>query len=70
MTATNMCSNFGGKWDSPLKISCHVHVEANANIVAPSSSGWSSHAPTCCMSLLLVVVAGPLMLQLVVCHCS
>ena len=19
MTATNMCSNFGGKWDSPLK---------------------------------------------------
>ena len=53
-----------------LKISCHAHVEANPNIVAPSSSGWSSHAPTCCVSLLLVVVAIPLMLQLVVYHCS
>ena len=24
MTATNMCSNFGGKWDSPLKFALYA----------------------------------------------
>ena len=26
MTATNMCSNFGGKWDSPPFYDAMVHV--------------------------------------------
>ena len=38
MTATNMCSNFGGKWDSPPFLIVRANKELNSRSVIVGAS--------------------------------